>query len=151
MCNSFITDNSFNKIKEKNTNLIFVPKTTINKTDYLPNKSKFLSRFKNHNTNYTICRNKITSNLIEKNEIINSFKNIFNKITKNNKILDAFSLVNRNNIPSPIYDIVKTILKNCNNRNRFVEYNDFINIAFILFDKFSNEDKISILNYKGYF
>ena len=149
--NSFITDNSFNKIKEKNTKSIFVPKTTINKTDYLPNKSKFLSRFKNHNANYTICRNKITSNLIEKNEIINSFKNIFNKITKNNKILDAFSLVNRNNIPSPIYDIVKTILKNCNNKNRFVEYNDFINMAFILFDKFSNEEKISILNYKGYF
>jgi len=74
--------------------------------------------------------------LIEKNEIINSFKNIFNKITKNNKILDTFSLVNKNNIPSPIYNIIKTILKNYNNKNRFVEYNDFINMTFILFDNF---------------
>ena len=130
--NSFITDNSFNKIREKNNKTIFIPKTTtINKTDYLPNKSKFLSSFKNHNTNYTIWRNKIVSNLIEKNEIINSFKNIFNKITKNNKILDAFSLLNKINIPSPIYNIIKTILKNCNNKNRFVEYNDFSKLLFI--------------------
>ena len=149
--NSFITDNSFKKIKEKNTKTIFVPKTTVNKTDYLQNKSKFFSKFRNYNKNNAICRNKITSNLIEKNEIINSFKNIYNIITKNNEILDAFSLVNKNNIPSPIYDIVKTILKNCNNRNRFVEYNDFINMAINLFDKFSNDEKISILNYKGYF
>ena len=149
--NSFIRDNSLKKIKEKNNKTIFALKTTVNKTDYPSNKSKFLSKFKNKNINNNICRNKITSNLIEKNEIINSFKNIFNIITKNNKILDAFSLVNKNNIPSPIYDIIKTILKNCNNRNRFVEYNDFINIAIILFDKFSNEEKISILNYKGYF
>ena len=69
--------------------------------------------------------------MIEKNEIINSFKNIFNKITKNNKILDIFSLLNKINIPSPIYNIIKTILKNCNNKNRFVEYNDFNKLLFI--------------------
>ena len=82
---------------------------------------------------------------------MNSFKNIFNLITKNNKILDAFNVVNKNNIPSPIYEVVKTIVKNCNNKNRFIDYNDFINMAFILFDKFSNDEKISILNYKRYF
>ena len=149
--NSIITDYSFNKIKEKNTKTIFVPKTTVNKTDYLPNKYKFHSIFGKQDKNNTICRNRITLNLIEKNEIINSFKNIFNLITKNNKILDAFTVVNKNNIPSPIYEVVKTIVKNCNNKNRFIDYNDFINMAFILFDKFSNEEKISILNYKRYF
>ena len=60
-------------------------------------------------------------------------------------------MVNKNNIPSPIYEIVKNIVKNCDNKKRFVQYDDFINKNFVLFDKFSNEDKISILNYNRYF
>ena len=123
----------------------------------MPKTSKHQTKFHSifgeliKNKNKIICKNGITSNLIEKNEIITSFKNIFNIITKNNRILDAFSVVNKNNIPSPIYEIVKNIVKNCDNKNRFIQYDDFINTAFVLFDKFSNEDKISILNYNRYF
>ena len=81
---------------------------------------------------------------------MNSFKDIFNAVTKNNKTLDAFNMINKNNIPSPIYGIVKFIVKNCQNKNRFIEYEEFINKALTLFDNFSKEEKISILNYNKY-
>lgn len=123
----------------------------------MPKTAKYLTKFHSifgdqiKNKNEIICKNGITSNLVEKKEIINSFKNIFNIITKNNRILDAFSVVNKNIIPSPIYEIVKNVVKNCDNKNRFIQYDDFINMAFVLYDKFSDEEKISILNYNKYF
>ena len=140
--NSFKTDKSI----KKNNNKLLMPKTTKHQTKF---HSIFGELIKNKNK--IICKNGITSNLIEKNEIITSFKNIFNIITKNNRILDAFIVINKNNIPSPIYEIVKNVVKNCDNKKRFIQYDDFINTAFVLFDKFSNEDKISILNYNRYF
>ena len=141
-----------NNIITKNENIsskLLKSNTTSNTTD---NNSK---KFQIHPLywkikNNTISKNKITSNLIEKNEIINSIKNIFKLITKNNTALDAFSMINKNVIPSPIYDVVKKIVRNCDNKKRFIEYDDFINKSFFLFDKFSTEEKISILNYNKY-
>ena len=144
-----IVNNNIISKNENTSSKIFKSNTTLNA---IVNKSK---KFQFHPTylktkNNTISKNRITSNLIEKNEIINSIKNIFKLITKNNIALDAFSVVNKNVIPSPIYDVVKKIVRNCDNKKRFIEYNDFINKAFILFDTFSNEEKISILNYNKY-
>ena len=41
-------------------------------------------------------------------------------------------------------------MKNCQNKNRFIEYEEFINKALNLFDNFSKEEKIAILNYDQY-
>ena len=144
-----IVNNNIISKNENTSSKIFKSNITLNT---IGNKSKKLQFHPLYlkTKNNTISKNRITSNLIEKNEIINSIKNIFKLITKNNIALDAFSVVNKNVIPSPIYDVVKKIVRNCDNKKRFIEYDDFINKAFILFDTFSNEEKISILNYNKY-
>ena len=85
--------------------------------------------------------------MVTKNEIINSVKSIFCSISKNNKILDVFTLVNKKNIPEGIYEIVKKIISFCDKKKRFVEYNEFICQAFCLFEALTNEEKITILNF----
>ena len=147
--NNNISNNSFKNNNEKNKK----SKTIENTSDYLSYKSQshaFYRSFKNLDK-YNIFRNKIRDNLLEKNEILNCFKNIFYIITKNSETLDAFSMVNKNNIPSPIYEIVKNIISTCHNKIRFVEYKDFINKALSLVGQFSKEEKASILNYNKYF
>ena len=96
---------------------------------------------------HRLNKNNITRKLQTKNDIMNSLKNIFNYITKNNIILDVFTVVNKKNIPEEIYGIIKKIVGNCNKKKRFIEYNEFINQAFYLFDRLSNEEKITILNF----
>ena len=131
-----------------------------NSPDYLRSKSNSnlndgYKQFYNYQKEKVInnyCKNKLNKNnlarnLMNKNEIMNSLKNIFNYITKNKMILDVFGVVNIQNIPEEIYGIVKNIVKNCNQKKRFIEYNEFIDKAYYLFDKFTNEEKIIILNF----
>ena len=171
--NKISIKNNYKTIKKRNL-MIFNIKNTISNDYSFKNsnriKSFFSPKTKNIENllNYTLCKthnfyktlknfdkhyvytNKIKEKLLQRNEILNCFRNIFIAITKNNKILDAFNMINKNNIQSPIYEIVKFIVKNCQNKNRFIEYEEFINKALNLFDNFSKEEKIAILNYDQY-
>ena len=51
-----------------------------------------------------------------------SIKNLFNFFTKNNNTLDVFTVVNKKNIPEELFGIIKTIVRNCNTKKRFIEY-----------------------------
>ena len=80
--------------------------------------------------------------------VINSLKNIFNLITKNSRTLDAFAIVNKKIIPNEIiYNIIKKIVNHCDKSKRFIEYDEFINKATDLFELFSTDEKITILNF----
>ena len=152
---NFILNNKNNISNDslKNCNGIktfFSSRTIGNSSNYSLLKPHIFSKTLKNFDSLCFYRNKIKEKLIEKNEILNCFRNIFNAVTKNNKTLDAFNMINKNNIPSPIYEIVKFIVKNCQNKNRFIEYEEFINKALTLFDNFSKEEKISILNYNKY-
>ena len=127
-----------------------------NSPDYLSQrtKSNIANDYKIHSiiklvkkTNNNPNVNNLAQNLMIKKEIINSLKNIFNFITKNNRILDAFAIVNRKIIPNEIYSIIKKIVNHCNKSKRFIEYDEFINKAIDLFELFSMEEKITILNF----
>ena len=96
---------------------------------------------------YKLNKNNLAQNLYTKNEIINSLKKIFYYINKNSKIMDVFSVMNRKNIPKEIFNIFKTIIKSCNNKKRFIEYKEFINEAFYIFDLLPKDEKIAILNF----
>lgn len=61
--------------------------------------------------------------------------------------MDVFSVMNRKNIPKEIFNIFKTIIKSCNNKKRFIEYKEFINEAFYIFDLLPKDEKIAILNF----
>ena len=136
----------------------YSPRNKDNSPDYLKQKTKSnLSlhyknisqmKIKKKYNNNPLNKNSLSQNLLAKKEIITSIKNIFYYISKNNDTLDAFAVVNKNNIPEKIYDIIKKIVNNCDKKKRFIEYNEFINQAFYLFDSFSKEDKITILNFK---
>ena len=128
--------------------------------DYLKSKSNSIlkARYKKLNNyitdhmkknycGYKLRKNNLTQNLMNKNEIMNSLKNIFNFITKNKFILDVFGVVNIQNIPEDIYGIVKTIVKNCDQKKRFIDYNEFMDKAYDLIDIFTKEEKIIILNF----
>ena len=156
--------------KNKNKGIIVSSKLNLNnsiKTNYSSNKDnspdylihktksnlnlhyKTILQMKSYQENkyYGNGLNNLTKNLLAKKEIMNSLKNIFYFISKNNKILDVFAVVNRKNIPEKLYDIIKTIVKNCDKKKRFIEYDEFINQAFYLFDSLSKEEKITILNF----
>jgi hypothetical protein len=89
----------------------------------------------------------LTNNIISKNEIENSFKNIFRYLTKNNNYLDAFSVMNTKTIPSKIYKPIQSVIKNCNNKKRFISESEFVKKGYELFNFFSQNDKISIINF----
>ena len=88
----------------------------------------------------------LTDNIISKRDIENSFKKIFIYITKNNDYLDAFWTLNGKYIPSKIFKPVQTIIKNCN-KKRFISVNEFIRKGYQLFNFFSSNDKIAIMNF----
>jgi len=137
-------DNSFDNFKHKTKNNFvkdYKNKVFINSKNNINDKKGFYAHHKLRSSN------NLTENLLTKNEIINSIKNIFCTIAKNNKILDVFTLVNKKNIPEGIFEIVKKIISFCDKKKRFVEYNEFICQAFLLFETFSNEEKITILNF----
>lgn len=135
----------------------YSPMNKDNSPDYLKQKTKSnlslhyknISQMKiekkyNHNA---LNKNSLSQKLLAKKEIITSLKNIFYYISKNNNTLDVFGVVNKKNIPEQIYGIIKKIVNNCDKKKRFIEYDEFINQAFYLFDSFSKEDKITILNF----
>lgn len=112
--------------------------------DYKNNsKIKLIKKNKNFHPNL----NNLSRNLMLKKEIINSLNNIFNCITKNNRTLDAFAIVNKQIIPNDIYNIIKKIVNHCDKSKRFIEYNEFINKAIDIFELFSMNEKITILNF----
>ena len=89
----------------------------------------------------------LTNNIISKNEIENSFKNIFKYLSKNNNYLDAFSVMNTKTIPSKIYKSIQSVIKSCNNKQRFIPENEFVRKGYELFNFFSQDDKIYIINF----
>ena len=129
-----------------------------NKTEYLINdylkNNLFKREFKlpqtgkiNRKTKKYFEINFLTNNIVSKNEIENSFKNIFNFLTKNNNYLDAFSVMNTKTIPSKIYKPIQSVIKSCNNKKRFISENEFVQKGYELFNFFSQNDKISIINF----
>ena len=170
--NKSIKNNHNNTVNKKNKRLIFSHNLNLqnslnsnnsnnkdNSLEYL--KTKINNKICDENKNTSnikinmekryyhlrLNKNNITRKLQAKNDVMNSLKIIFNYIAKNNMILDVFTVVNKKNIPEEIYGIVKKIVRNCNKKKRFIEYNEFINQAFYLFDRLSNEEKITILNF----
>lgn len=125
----YITNNFFNKILFKYDNLLQIKKP-INETK------------KYYELNF------LTNNIISKNEIEKCFENIFNYITKNNKYLDAFSIMNTKSIPIQIYKPIQFVIKNCNNKKRFISASEFIRKGYELFNYFSQNDKIALINFK---
>ena len=90
----------------------------------------------------------LTEKIISKKEIENCFKNIFKYICINNdEYLDAFTVMNRKSIPSEIYKPVQLVIKNCNNKKRFISINEFIRKGYELFHCFSHNDKIALMNF----
>ena len=129
-----------------------------NKTEYLINdylkNNLFKREFKlpqtgkiNRKTKKYFEINFLTNNIVSKNEIENSFKNIFNFLTKSNNYLDAFSVMNTKTIPSKIYKPIQSVIKSCNNKKRFISENEFVQKGYELFNFFSQNDKISIINF----
>ena len=161
--NTYYNNNT--TIINNNTNLLYTNLSYKNNKklnispDYLSQrtKSNISADYKNFskvklvrkNKNYLHNFNNLTQNLILKKEIMNSLKNIFNFITKNNRALDAFAVVNKKIIPIEIYNIIKKIVNNCDKRKRFIEYDEFINKAIDVFELFSMDEKITILNFKS--
>ena len=129
-----------------------------NKTEYIINdylkNNLFKREFKLPQTSKINKKTKkyfeihfLTNNIISKNEIENSFKNIFRYLTKNNNYLDAFSVMNTKTIPSKIYMPIQSVIKSCNNKKRFISENEFVKKGYELFNFFSQNDKISIINF----
>ena len=136
-----------NYSNNKNSSIDYLKQKTTSNLGAHYNFSKIKSE-KGKKYSYNILnKTTLARNLLVKREIMNSFKNIFNFITKNNQTLDVFAILNRQNIPEELYDIIKKIVKNCNRKKRFIEKNEFINQANSLFNIFSKEEKIIILNY----
>ena len=137
-------DSSFDNFKHKTKNNFvkeYKNKILRNSKNNINDKKGFFVHHKLKSSN------NLTENLLTKNEIVSSIKSIFCSIAKNNKVLDVFSLVNKKNIPEGIYEIVKKIICFCDKKKRFVEYNEFICQAFYLFETFTKEEKITILNF----
>ena len=129
-----------------------------NKTEYIINDNLKNNLFKrelklpqtskiNRKTRKYFDINFLTNNIISKNEIEDSFKNIFRFLTKNNNYLDAFSAMNTKTIPSKIYKPIQSVIKSCNNKKRFISENEFVKKGYELFNFFSQNDKISIINF----
>ena len=166
------SNNAYKIKNKKNKRIIFLSNLNLNNSiktnysinkdnspDYLKQKTKSnlslhyknISKMKldketkcNHNS---LNKNSLTQNLLAKKEIMNSLKKMFYHISKNNNTLDVFAVVNKKNIPENIYYIIKNIVKNCDKKKRFIEYEEFINKAFYIYDSFSKEDKITVLNF----
>jgi hypothetical protein len=139
--NTNINDNSLDYLKTKiNTNRI------CDENKNASNIKIYMGKLYSHH-NHKLKSNNLSRNLQAKNDVMISLKNIFKYITKNNKTLDVFTVVNKKNIPEEIFDIVKTIVRNCDKKKRFIEFNEFVNKGFYLFDQFSKEDKITVLNF----
>ena len=115
-------DNFYKKIK---TNTIFASSKKIQKNN----------------------RNGLMNNLLNKNEIIKAFNNVFCFISKDNNYLDVFSSLNRKSIPSDIFEPVQFIVKSCNQKQRFISINEFSAKGVELFDKLNLKDQILILNF----
>ena len=94
--------------------------------------------------NYKNC---LMNNLLNRNGIINALINVFSFISKDNNYLDVFSNLNRKNIPSDIFEPVQFIVKNCNQKQRFISINEFSAKGLELFDKLNLKDQIVILNF----
>ena len=145
-CNNI--NNILNKIPKNN---IFSShkhnKSTFFTNNFL-NKNIFNKNDMNMNKKYVELKY-LTENIISKNEIENCFKNIFNYICKNQKhdYLDVFSNMNTKNIPSEIYKPIQYVIKNCNNKRRFIPANEFIRKGYELFHYFSQNDKIALMNF----
>ena len=138
--------NYYNSLLENNDYLEKYAKVTGETVDEVKaDLNKQISEYTDDNETLSIYTSLIKNELL-KLELTSKEDNIV--VTKNNNTLDAFTVVNKKNIPEEIFGIVKTIVRNCNIKKRFIEYNEFVNKAFYLFDQFSNEDKITILNFK---
>ena len=145
--NLFYTNLSYNNNKKIRVSPDYLSQRT--KSNIAADYKNFLKKkLLRKNKNYHPNLNNLTQNLIVKKEIINSLKNIFNLITKNNRTLDAFAIVNKKIIPNEIiYNIIKKIVNHCDKSKRFIEYDEFINKATDLFELFSTDEKITILNF----
>jgi len=129
-----------------------------NKTEYVINgyinNNLFKKEFKLPQTGKIIRKTKkyfeinfLKNNIISKNEIENSFKNIFKFLTKNNNYLDVFSVMNPKTIPAKIYKSIQSVIKSCNNKQRFISEKEFVKKGYELFNFFSQDEKISIINF----
>ena len=89
----------------------------------------------------------LANNLLKKYQIMKSLEKIFYLLCNKNNILDAFSNLNRKSIPSNVFEPISFIIKNCNNRQRFICLNDFINKGIELFDKLKGQEQSLIINF----
>ena len=136
---SYVHKKNQTNIKSNNINYHLSKKKChiSNKTEYIINdnlkNNLFKREFKLPQTSKMNKKTKkyfeiqfLTNNIISKNEIENSFKNIFRFLTKNNNYLDAFSVMNTKTIPSKIYMPIQSVIKSCNNKKRFISENEFV-------------------------
>ena len=117
-------------------NKLLVQKSYLSPKNIVNNKTKEFIQFKY-----------LTKNIISKKEIEKYFKNIFNYITKNHEYLDVFKSMNTKTIPLEIYKPVHYVIKQCNNKERFISVNEFIQKGYEQFRFLSRNDKISIMNF----
>ena len=130
---NFININSNNifysyKLKKIKDNSLEYLKTQINNNKICDeNKNASNNKLKMDNFYYNYNHrlknnNNLFRNLKAKNDVMISIKNLFNFFTKNNNTLDVFTVVNKKNIPEELFGIIKTIVRNCNTKKRFIEY-----------------------------
>lgn len=124
----------FNNNKRKNIDYSFLPLTTNNGQNYI--------------AKYTANKS-IKNNILIKNDIVNSLKKIFRTISKDINNLDVFSVLNRKCIPNEIYEPVYFIIKSCNQKKRFITFNEFILQGTKIFNLLNGEEKIAILNFNN--
>ena len=115
----------------------------------LSNSSNAISKF-TKTSNRSLLRNSssLTISLEKKNKISNSLKNIFLYLSKGNNYLDVFQLLETNKNHLDIYPMVQKIIKNCDQKQRFIFMKDFIEKGKIVFEKLPEEEQKIIFNFK---
>ena len=107
-------------------------------------------KFNNFSSNKKLQKNNKScsmNNSSNRNEIIKALNNVFCFINKDRNYFDVFSNLNRKNIPSEFFEPVHFIIKNCNQKQRFISINEFSTKGAELFDKLNLKDQILILNF----
>ena len=113
-----------------------------------PSTSRNMNKKKNHST--LLQNSSLTINLLKKNKIAASLKEVFYYLSNKSNQIDIFK-INKNSfvIPEDIIKSVQYILQNCEKNKGCINIKEFIFKGTLLFDNLPFEEQIMILNFNS--